>query len=135
ALRAAKAARGDDWARDLQRAANDAKRTAYERIRALEALQVHGPAPAIADLDALAQTGDPEVRAFAVYLMGTHNLAEVRPALERALADESPLVLRRACEALVRSGLNETTRVRDLPDKLFPLLDHSSRHVRYAARN
>lgn len=135
ALRQAKADRGDDWAKDLKAAAKDSKRDTYQRIRAIEALQVYGPAPSVGELAALAQGADAEVRAFAVYLLGTHPLSDVRPALERALGDDSPLVLRRACEALVRAGLNEGTRVHDLPDRLFPLLDHDSRFVRYAARN
>ena len=134
ALRKKKIALGDGWESGLRGIAEDAKRPTSYRIRALEALQVLGPQPDTAYLGRFIRDTDAEVRAFAVYLLGTHPLDEIRTYLDELLGDSSAVVLRRTCEAFVQAGLTEATRVGKLVNGLFPLLDHEDRFVRYAAR-
>jgi len=137
AIAQAREALGDAWAPGLRAVAGDTGRPATERIRALEALQVYGPQPDLALLSGLARDSDPLVRGAAVFLIGCAPLEAARETLINALYDKEPAVLRRACEALVRAGLNESTRVEShegLISGLYLLLDHGDRHVRYAAR-
>lgn len=126
---------GDAWERELAKALFDTGLPPDQRLRTLEMLQTIGPKPSRKTLDKLLKDDDPLLRAGAVFLMGTHSYASVRSSLTKALTDEDPLVVRRACEALVRAGLNtEAKKVRALAERLFNLLDHPDRHVRYAAR-
>jgi putative heme-binding domain-containing protein len=137
AIRAAKDSLGDNWATGLKSAAGDTDRPAGERIRALEALQVYGPQPSQNMLETLVRDPDPQVRSTAVYLMGCGNMETYREPLINALYDKDPTVLRRACEAMVRAGLNVSTRVEShegIISGLYLLLDHEDRVVRYAAR-
>lgn len=137
ALLAKKKAMGKSWGPSLLRKAGDESAPADDRLRALEALQVYGPKPTVADLTELARAKDARVRAQAVYLLGTYPINESVSALSAALADDDAFVLRRACEALVRAGLTPTamsTTVEAPVDGLFALLDHDARHVRYSAR-
>lgn len=129
---------GEDWVPALREAAGDRTRPVEQRLRALEALQVLGPPPG---LDLLRRLGgdepDPLVRAAAVLLLGTRPFEAVEADLARALEDSDPFVVRRAAEAFVRSGLHRSLILDDdavFPDRLFELLGHEDRFVRYAAR-
>ena len=137
-ITAAKASLGDGWATGLLAAANNTELSGIERIRALEALQVYGPAPKGDVLTRLARDGDSLVRGAAVFLMGCDTFENCREPLINALYDKDATVARRACEALIRVGLNESTRVEThegLISGLYLLLNHEDRHVRYAARH
>ncbi|MCF6284938.1 MAG: c-type cytochrome, partial [Candidatus Hydrogenedentes bacterium] len=137
AIAQAKETLGDEWATALQKAAQDATLPGTERIRALEALQVYGPQPDAAMLITLARDADPLVQGASVFLMGCGSLETYREPLINALYDKNATVVRRACEALVRSGLNESTRVEThegLISGLYLLLNREERIVRYAAR-
>jgi putative heme-binding domain-containing protein len=71
---------------------------------------------------------EPEVRAQAVWLLGVNGFKEGKAALVEALKDADPLVRRRACEALIRAGID--TPAADV----WPLLADRDRFVRHAAR-
>ncbi len=125
----------EEWGRDLETAARDPERPALERLRALEFLQVLGPKPSIDLLIELARDLDAQVRAAAVLLLGTHPLSTISQPLSAALDDEDSFVQRRACEALIRSGLESEFRIAgQVSQQLVSLLGHPDRHVRYAAR-
>ncbi|MBI1785030.1 HEAT repeat domain-containing protein, partial [Candidatus Sumerlaeota bacterium] len=137
ALEEARKKLGADWESGLTNVVKDRGAKSMDRVRALELLQVHGPKPDIKLLTKLADDGDPLVRASALLLLGTFPFEAVQDALTDALADKSALVQRRACESLVRAGLNPYINLgpRDhLPRHLIELLDHEDRFVRYAAR-
>lgn len=134
-LRATKESIGEAaWTEGLQNAARDTTRPAELRVRALELLQVLGPAPSPTLLGGLARDKSPEVRAFAAYLLGTHPLDSSREPLLNLLLDKDPMVLRRTCEAMVRVGYEHGADPTVESRRLYALLDHPDRFVRYAAR-
>lgn len=132
----AKEKMGADWEKQVKAAAADTKRSGEQRERAIEALQVYGPKPDLAMLTKLSTDKDPAVRGAAIALIGTFDIKETQETLTKVLADSDPFVLRRTCEALIRSGLNEEMSFKPgdaLPTRLFDLLDHKDRFVRYSA--
>jgi putative membrane-bound dehydrogenase-like protein len=138
ALAVAKESMGTAWEKELVRAARNKKLDSSRRWRALQALKLHDPAPEYTLLKRLTKDNDPSVRAGALFLLGDMSLAKVRRTLVKTLDDEDALVVRRASEALVRAGLEESTQVppRDpMVPSLLTLLDHSDRTVRHAARH
>jgi putative membrane-bound dehydrogenase-like protein len=112
----------------LEQVAADRQRPAPARLRALDLLEGFGPQASDALLESLARDADPLVRGHAVYLLGVHASATLRFEANRLLGDNEPLVRRRACEALVRSGQAAS------PAALLPLLADRDRWVRFAAR-
>lgn len=137
ALDEAKKSLGKKWGSGLIEFAKNHKAPAEQRIAALEALQTHGPKPSRGLLAKLSKDGNADVRAFAVYLLGTFPLKQVKQPLAAALDDGDVLVQRRACEALVRAGLDVKTKLAK-SDPLVPqalaLIGSDDRFVRYAAR-
>jgi putative heme-binding domain-containing protein len=79
-------------------------------------------------LEILCKDKDPEVRAYAVYLLGVREVKVQGPTLIKALKDEDALVRRRACEALIRAGVEPKV------DEIWPLLGDKDKFVRTAAR-
>src|SRR5262245_36120094 len=71
---------------------------------------------------------EPDVRAHAVWLLGVNGYKEGQDALVNALKDADAMVRRRACEALIRAGIEPPVA------KLWPLLGDGDRFVRHAAR-
>ena len=67
-------------------------------------LQRHGPAPSVALLADLMREADADVRAAAVFAAGVQGAKAGGRRRRPALKDLSPLVQRRAAEALVRHG-------------------------------
>jgi putative heme-binding domain-containing protein len=106
----------------------DARQPAAERVRALDLLYAYGPKPEGAALAELAKDASPDVRAQAVYYLGVTRPKEAKETLPAALADADALVRRRACEALIRAGVEPS------PSQLRPLLAEDDRFVRTAAR-
>jgi len=133
----AKEALGEDWESGLTDAVFDSDRPSEERLRALEALQLHGPEPDRPMLGRLLKDEDATLRAQATFLLGAYPLNAARNSLTTALKDEDPTVTRRAAEALVRAGLDagDSRRAdRKLAKSLVKLLDHDDRFVRYSSR-
>lgn len=128
---------GRSWAEDLRGAVSNADLPVEQRLRALEILQTSGPMPTLDYLTGLLKDKNAQVRAQAVYLLGTFPLVDVRESLTSMLDDKDPVVLRRTCEALVRAGLDATSHEepsRELRSALVMLLNHDDRFVRYSAR-
>lgn len=137
ALAHAKKTMGRAWPRDLADIARNTGVDAGPRIAALEALQAHGPKPSLSLLKDLAGDERSDVRAMAVYLLGTYPLKKSAKPLMAALDDMDALVVRRACDSLVRAGVDVDVRFsarEELAEALFARLNDSDRFVRYAAR-
>ena len=128
---------GATWETELLKVVREKQAAPRIRVRALELLQVMGPRPEMELLSSLATDESPEARAASVLLLGTHSLKQTYSILLQGLEDSEPLVVRRACEALLRSGLGAHTQIEQvdlLTTRLFDLLDRPDRFVRYAAR-
>ncbi len=98
------------------------------RIRALNLMQLYGPAPTAESLVKLSQVKNEIVRCKAAELMGIHSNADTEKALLQLLADTDRRVRRSACEALQRAG-------QDPPlETLLPLLKSDDRAEAWAAR-
>ncbi len=103
------------------------------RLRALEVMQLFGPAPAPPLLQALAKSPNEAVRMRSAQLMGMHKEAsQVSPALLLLLADKDPGVQLAAAEGLLRSS--ELPAATELVPALVPLLASSDRRIAWAAR-
>ncbi|MDX2036565.1 MAG: hypothetical protein SFX72_07930 [Isosphaeraceae bacterium] len=122
---------GADWNRRLEElafASSDAPPA--DRIRALDLLAQFGPEPSTSNLVGLVDsTSDVSVRARALVLLGLRTTDRAAEAAARALADPSPLIRLRACEALIQQ----------LPYKipgeaLVRLLEDPDRFLRSTAR-
>ncbi len=128
---------GAAWETELLRVVRDKQAAPRIRVRALELLQVMGPRPDVELLGSLATDESSQARAASVLLLGTHALKHTYSILLQSLEDSEPLVVRRACEALLRSGLGNDTQIGQLDllaTGLFNLLDQPDRFLRYAAR-
>ncbi|HZY86684.1 MAG TPA: HEAT repeat domain-containing protein [Gemmataceae bacterium] len=106
----------------------DSKHPANERIALLNDMQEYKPLPGPALLSELAGDKDADMRAHAVWLLGVNAYKEGRDALLKALKDDDALVRRRACEALVRLGIEPPVAA------VWTLLGDRDRFVRTAAR-
>lgn len=84
--------------------------------------------PEAAALTAMLADADPAIRAKAVWLIGVNEHKAGRDALIAALEDRDAFVRRRACEALIRAGIEPPV------DAIWPLLSDADRFVRTAAR-
>ncbi|HEY2934011.1 MAG TPA: hypothetical protein VGK99_19905 [Acidobacteriota bacterium] len=134
-LRALQNRLGPAWKKGLVDEVKNAHSEPEKRVRALELLQVHGPAPDEELLISLGKDAQWEMRAASTYYLGLHSTDSARRELVQRFRDTDPLVARRACEALVRTGIHPAITVPLSPVRdVFPLLSHSDRWVRYSAR-
>ena len=119
---------GDGWDRSLVGvAASDQNPTEY-RTRALDLMQLYGPAPTPLLLAKLAQDKNETVRAKAAEMMGTHGNDETAAQLVSLLDDGDRAVRRKALEALARAG--QTAPI----EKLTVLAASDDRYESWAAR-
>ena len=126
---------GAAWAGGLLEAALDAGAPAARRVRALELLHVTTGSVSITTLAGLGGAAEADVRAAAAYYLGLSQEPVARERLIPLLADADPFVRRRACEALVRTGVRPgAEQPLDPVAHVLPLLDDPDRFVRYAAR-
>jgi putative heme-binding domain-containing protein len=100
------------------------------RLRALDYLNVYTP-EGVPTGHLIEMLNDKNVvlRAHAIYLLGLRNPPEANAALRQALKDPHPFVQRRACEALIRAGIEPSL------EELWPVLGHPDRFLRFAARS
>ncbi len=119
---------GADWGENLAGVARSSANPAWYRTRALDLMQLFGPAPSKQLLIELSKEKNEEVRAKAATLMGIHSSDETRLQLISLLYDEDRTVRRVACEALVRAGQDATLT------RLTRSLTSDDRHESYAAR-
>jgi putative heme-binding domain-containing protein len=97
-------------------------------VRALTVLQLAEAPPTVAVLGKLATDRDADIRAHAVWLLGVNASPKGKDTLLKALADKDAMVRRRACEALIRAGIEPDVKA------LWPLLADDDRFVRTSAR-
>ena len=134
-LRALRNQLGPAWNKGLLDAVKDSRVEPEKRVRALELLQVHGPQPDEELLISLGKDSQWEMRAASTYYLGMHNGDATRRELVQRFRDSDPFVARRACEALVRTGIHPAITAPFSPARdLFPLLSSPDRWLRYSAR-
>jgi putative heme-binding domain-containing protein len=124
---------GDGWASGLEGLARDRKARGEDRAQAVYVLQRHGPAPSVALLADLMREADADVRAAAVFAAGVQG-AKAAAVAAAGLKDMSPLVQRRAAEALVRMGQSPARDSLAPVADIYALLGSPDRYVRFAGR-
>ena len=133
AIEKAKAAMGAGFGGELEKLARNASAAAGDRARALYEMQRHGAAPGTALLTALAADKSPDVRAAVVYIAGVQGDA-AKAVAAAALKDASPLVRRRAAEAIVRMGQSPDKPSLAPAGDIYALLNDADRFVRWSGR-
>jgi putative heme-binding domain-containing protein len=125
----------DAWEKGLKEVVRDTRAPSPQRMRALELLHVHGPGASIDFLASLREDPAWQVRAASTYYLGLHGTESTRRELIDRLDDADAMVRRRACEALVRTGIHPGMPVpEELIKNTLTLLSDNDRFVRYAAR-
>lgn len=119
---------GQQWAGLLENVARSTENPSHYRTRALDVMQLFGPAPSTKLLRELAAANSEQVRAKAAELMGLHPNPQTAKTLVTLLDDSDRLVRRKACEALARAGQAAPIK------KLMPLLKSDDRFEAWAAR-
>ena len=134
--RSTRAQMGDrNWERQLDLLVRDARATPDRRVRAMELLHVFGPELDEAELVGLRADPSWEVRAASTYYLGLKTTDTAQRELVARLKDQDPFVVRRAAEALLRTGVNQTqTPPFDPVADVFPLLASQDRFVQTAGR-
>ncbi len=118
---------GEAWATELSSVAEDPKKPAAQRVRALDLLQTFGPPPPKPLLVDVSNDRALALRTKAAYLMGLHVDQATHTRLREMLDDSDLAVQRAASEALVRCK-------QSLPaGKLAGLLAAPDRYVAWAA--
>ena len=112
----------------FEKPALDPTNSTHHRLQCMTLAHIHGRPLSVAALGALAQDNDPEVRASAIYYRTLAADPAAKEALLAALADPDALVQRRACEGLIRLGIEPTVK------QLTPLLQSEDAFLRLAAR-
>lgn len=118
----------DEWDRLIVGVARSASNPWYYRARALDLMQLFGPAPSKELLLLMARDDGAEVRAKAAWAMGLHSSRETHDRLIALLEDDDATVRRVACESLLRAG--------QVPpfERLVPSLASADRAEAWAAR-
>lgn len=119
---------GDNWDRLIRGVATNQSNPPYYRTRALDIMQLVGPAPAKELLVELAQDKSEAVRAKAAELMGIHEDGGTKEQLITLLDDSNRFVRRKAAESLVRAGQTAP------PEKIVSLLVTDDRAEAWALR-
>jgi putative heme-binding domain-containing protein len=133
-LKAAMSTPGARFGTELEKLARTATAASSDRARAILELQRHGPAPSPDLLRALIKDRDADVRAAAVYVAGAQTNDAAKAVAAAALEDASPLVKRRAAEAIVRQGLTAGKPSFAPVADIYSLLKDADRFVRYSGR-
>ncbi len=134
AIERLKTSMGASFATELEKLARTATAASGDRARAVLELQRHGAAPSPELLTALGKDRDAGVRAAAVYVAGVQTSAGAKAVTAAALKDASPVVRRRAAEAIVRQGLAPGQPSFAPVADIYALLRDADRFVRYAGR-
>lgn len=120
---------GKTWSKQLKGVVLSTENPDYYRTRALDVMQLYGPAPDIKLLSTLSTDKNAAVRAKAAELLGLYEDSEAAiDLLKTLLADEDRNVRRKACEAYVR--LDKIPAFEDLKRMLIS----EDRMESYAAR-
>lgn len=94
----------DKWDKQIAGVAKSTANPWYYRVRALQIMQLYGPAPSTDLLLRLSRDENEIVRAKAAELMGMHSDEVTQERLVAMLDDQDRIVRRRACEAMLRAG-------------------------------
>ena len=119
---------GQQWGSQLTAAANDARRPADERQRAIELMSLYGPRSSVALLGNLARDQDASLRLVAARYLQFNTDPAATSGLTQLLGDPDAAVRRQACESLVLHD------ARSAAPRLVALLGDGDRWVRFAAR-
>jgi len=128
---------GLEWEPSLQKVIQNPKRSLETRLLALETLQIHGPQPDRNFLADLVKDENPQIRAAAVFFLGTFAWIDVSSLLTEALLDPEAIVVRRAAESLIRAGLSPDISLVNEPKLITATrtcLQHTDRFVRFSCR-
>ncbi|MFN5769201.1 MAG: HEAT repeat domain-containing protein [Pirellulaceae bacterium] len=120
---------GVSWNESVAGVAYSPENPARYRIRALELMQLMGPAPTAELLIELSRSPNEQLRSKCAQMLGlmtTSDLAAKR--LKEMLRDRDRMVQRTACESLVRLGAEVD------PAQLLPLLASEDRWLAFAAK-
>jgi putative heme-binding domain-containing protein len=112
----------------LLQVTQDSAQPADKRIKALTLLQNLGKPADAHTLGQLLHDHDAAIRGHAVWLIGVNEYRQLAEPLLAALKDDDAFVRRRACEALIRAGVEVPA------EPLWPLLAEEDRFLRTAAR-
>jgi len=118
----------EDFSKQVQSVAVTNANRPRHRIRALDLMQLVGPAPSNTLLVTLSKDASAELRAKTADLMGLHVDDQTHQRLVELLSDQDATVRRKACEALARSGRIPAVKT------FSHLLASEDRHEAYAAR-
>jgi putative heme-binding domain-containing protein len=119
---------GNQWAELVAGVAYSDDNPPHYRLRALDLMQLFGPAPSPELLQELSRAESETVRTKAAYLLGLQSSSTARERLIELLADEDRNVQRVACESLARES-------KPVPiDAIIPLLGSRDRSLSFAAR-
>lgn len=120
---------GSSWNQLVAGVAYSDENPAKYRLRAMDLIQLFGPALTADMLLELSASKNELVRARAVHLMAAHKDPDAtRERLIELVSDSDPRVQRAACEALLRLG--EVPKL----DDLLPLLASDDRYLAWSAR-
>ena len=134
AIEKVKASMGAAFGAELEKVARSTTAAPRDRVRALFEMQRHAASPGAPLLETLLKDRALDVRAAAAYVAGLHSSDAAKAVAAAALRDASPLVQRRAAEALVRQGLTATRPSFAPVADIYALLRSPDRFVRYSGR-
>lgn len=140
AIERVKASMGASFGPALEKVVRSTAAPTADRVRALFEMQRHGAAPGTGLLAAMLKDQSVDLRATAVYIAGVQGgLADGVPKAQAAVAaaalkDGSPVVRRRAAEALVRMGQSADRPSLAPAADIYALLNDPDRFVRWAGR-
>ena len=134
AIEKVKASMGAAFGAELEKVARSTTAAPRDRVRALFEMQRHAASPGAPLLETLLKDRALDVRAAAAYVAGLQSSDAAKAVAAAALRDASPLVQRRAAEALVRQGLTAARPSFAPVADIYALLRSPDRFVRYSGR-
>ncbi len=120
---------GDQWGKLVAGVAYSEDNPPHYRTRAMDLMQLFGPAPSDDLLVELSKAPSEAVRARAAAMMGMHPSDDTAQQLKTLLDDSDARVRRAACEAILRSG-----KFPESADAVLPLLADQDRTLAFVAR-
>ena len=123
-----KTALGNKWNSAIEGVAIQERNQDKFRLRALQLMVLYGPAPSKELLDSLSKHRNPTIRSQVALLCGLKQNDDSQQVLNELIADESPLVRRKACESFMRLGIEPKLTA------ILPMLSSTDRVESMCAR-